>query len=121
MVMHNIMKVKANEEPIAPVFAESIPRQAKAESSKRASGLISKIIIIRKTVFQLISNLWTAAGLTNGSVGTIHSIIYAKGQCDQSWQSFALWEAPALVILYLKVCISQSENVLRMATDYFVL
>jgi DNA replication protein DnaC len=93
MVTHNIMKVKANEEPIAPVFAESAPRQAKAESSERASGLISKIIISRKTVFRLTSNLWTAAGLTNGSVGTIHSIIYAEGQCDQSWPSFERGEA----------------------------
>jgi ATP-dependent exoDNAse (exonuclease V) alpha subunit len=79
MVKHNIMKVKANEEPIAPVFAESCPKQAKSESSERASGLISKIIISRQTVFRLTSNLWTTAGLTNGAVGTIHSIIYAEG------------------------------------------
>jgi hypothetical protein len=88
MVMHNIRKVNANEEPIAPVFSESSPRHTKVELSERASGLISKIIISQKTVFWLTSNLWTAAGLTNGSVGTIHSIIYAEGQCDQSWPSF---------------------------------
>ena len=76
MVQHNILKVKANCEPIAPIFAESKPKEAAKESSDRACGLVSKIIMSRKTNFRLTSNLWTKAGLTNGAEGTVHSIIY---------------------------------------------
>lgn len=56
----------------------STPKEAVNESSDRACGLVSKIIISRKTVFRLTSNLWTKAGLTNGSVGVVHSIIYEE-------------------------------------------
>jgi ATP-dependent exoDNAse (exonuclease V) alpha subunit len=80
MVKHNIMKVKDNHQPIAPITAVSTPKGACHESSERASGLISKIIISRNTVFRLTSNLWTKAGLTNGAVGRIHAIIYSENQ-----------------------------------------
>ena len=80
MVQHNIMKVKSNNEPVAPIFAVSSPKEACKESSERASGLNSKIIISRKTVFRLTSNLWTSVGLTNGAVGTVHAIIYTEGE-----------------------------------------
>ena len=78
MVQHNICKVKDLGEPVAPIFAVSTPKEAVNESSDRACGLVSKIIISRKTVFRLTSNLWTKAGLTNGSVGVVHSIIYEE-------------------------------------------
>jgi hypothetical protein len=80
MVTHNIMKVKSNQEPVAPIFAVSSPKEACKESSERSSGLVSKIILSRKTVIRLTSNLWTKAGLTNGAVGTVHSIIYEEGE-----------------------------------------
>jgi hypothetical protein len=80
MVQHNIMKVKSNNEPVAPIFAVSSPKEACKESSERASGLNTKIILSRKTVFRLTSNLWTNVGLTNGSIGTVYAIIYAQGE-----------------------------------------
>ena len=80
MVSHNIKKVKDNHKPIAPIVAMSTPKDACHESSERASGLISKIIISRNTLFRLTSNLWTKAGLTNGAVGKIQAIIYREGQ-----------------------------------------
>ena len=76
MVRHNIRKVKDTGEPIAPIVAESHPKEASKDSSDRACGLLSNIILSRKTVFRLTSNLWTKAGLTNGAVGVVHSIIY---------------------------------------------
>ena len=76
MVHHNICKVKDSGEPIAPVIAESHPKEASKDSSGRACGLLSNIILSRKTVFRLDSNLWTKAGLTTGDVGVVHSIIY---------------------------------------------
>ena len=78
MVDHNIRKVKENGEPVAPIFAETSPKGITKESSERACGLVDKIILSRKTVFRLTSNLWTKAGLTNGAVGVVHSIIYEQ-------------------------------------------
>jgi hypothetical protein len=76
MVQHNIAKVKATGCPVAPISAQNNSKEAAKESSDRACGLVSKLIISRQTVFRLTSNLWTKAGLTNGAVGVVHSIIY---------------------------------------------
>ena len=79
MVKHNVMKVKANGMPIAPVTAVSTPKEACNMSSEQSSGLLSKIIISKNTSFRLTANLWTRAGLTNGAAGKIHYIIYKEG------------------------------------------
>lgn len=78
MVHHNIRKVKDNGKHIAPIFAETHPKEANKDSSDRLCGLPSKILLSKKTVFRLTSNLWTQAGLTNGAVGVVHSIIYEE-------------------------------------------
>jgi len=80
MVAHNIMKVKANNLPVAPIFSESFPNLAKNDSSERASGLLSKIIISKNSIIRLSNNLWIEAGLTNGAVGKIYAIIYENGK-----------------------------------------
>ena len=78
MVSHNITRVKALDQPVAPIFAESKSKDAKKESANKACGLSSKIILCKEATFQLISNIWTEAGLTNGAIGNVHSIIYAE-------------------------------------------
>ena len=80
MVQHNIAKVKANGQPIAPIYAVSAPKEACKASAERSCGLGNKIVISKNTVVRLTANLWTKAGLTNGAVGFVHSIIYADGQ-----------------------------------------
>jgi hypothetical protein len=80
MVQHNIAKVKANGQPIAPIYAVSSPKEACKASAERACGLGNKIVLSKNTVVRLTANLWTKAGLKNGAVGTVHSIIYADGE-----------------------------------------
>ncbi|KAL8586174.1 hypothetical protein ACOMHN_057736 [Nucella lapillus] len=78
MVRHNIEKVKANNQPIALIKAESKPKgEANKTSAERDSGLTSVITLSKDTVFRLSCNLWTEAGLTNGTVGNVYDIVYA--------------------------------------------
>ncbi|KAL8617749.1 hypothetical protein ACOMHN_054745 [Nucella lapillus] len=78
MVRHNIEKVKANNQPIALIKAESKPKgEANKTSAERDSGLTSVIVLSKDTVFRLSCNLWTEAGLTNGAVGNVYDIVYA--------------------------------------------
>ncbi|KAL8570077.1 hypothetical protein ACOMHN_036354 [Nucella lapillus] len=78
MVRHNIEKVKANNQPIALIKAESKPKgEANKTSAERDSGLTSVIALLKDTVFRLSCNLWTEAGLTNGAVGNVYDIVYA--------------------------------------------
>ncbi|KAL8605082.1 hypothetical protein ACOMHN_018883 [Nucella lapillus] len=78
MVRHNIKKVKANNQPIALIKAESKPKgEANKTSAERDSGLTSVIALSKDTVFRLSCNLWTEAGLTNGAVGNVYDIVYA--------------------------------------------
>ncbi|KAL8582242.1 hypothetical protein ACOMHN_036999 [Nucella lapillus] len=78
MVRHNIEKVKANNQPIALIKAESKPKgEANKTSAERDSGLTSVIALSKDTVFKLSCNLWTEAGLTNGAVSNVYDIVYS--------------------------------------------
>ena len=78
MVNHNIEKVQSIGQPVAPIFAQNTGEGGR-ELADRDSGLIGKIILCRKCIFRLTYNLWTSAGLTNGAIGVVHSIIYKTG------------------------------------------
>ena len=50
MVSQNITYVKALDQPVAPIFAESKPKEAKKESANKACGLSSKIILCKEII-----------------------------------------------------------------------
>ena len=75
IIKHNIDKVKANMQPIAPIVAECNCAAAKGQSADQAAGLPLKTIISKNTNFRLTSKLWTEADQTNGSEGVIHYIM----------------------------------------------
>jgi hypothetical protein len=79
MVDHNQSKVRELQQPIALIKAVN---NRKAEENKEGDegGLPNNIILCKKTKFRLTADLWTAAGLTNGAKGTVHSIIYKEGE-----------------------------------------
>ena len=79
MVKHNMTKVCSNGTPVAPIQAISTPKEANKLSSEQSSGLLSNLILSKNTTFRLTSNLWTKAGLTNGSEGKVRYIVYKPG------------------------------------------
>ena len=75
MIKHNIDKVKANMQPIAP-HCSRVPRcSGQNQSAHQAAGLPMKTIISKNTNFRLTSKLWREAGQTNDSEEVIHYII----------------------------------------------
>ena len=103
---HNVMRVKAIGEPIAPIRAKNNRKEAMGERGEKETNLQSKLILCKKTKFRLTVNLWTSrgeegcqifnmavqtqttlglvlqfpAGLTNGAEGTVEYIIYRQGK-----------------------------------------
>ena len=76
MESFNIERIKELSTPIAPITAEG-PKTLEAE---KETGLLTHLLVCKGMKFRLTSNLWTEAGLVNGSIGYVHSIIYDKNE-----------------------------------------
>ena len=80
MATYNIERIKAIGQPVAPIPAENDCSEAKGIRGDNESGLPSHLLLCKGAKIRLRSNLWTAAGLVNGAVGHVHSIIYDQGK-----------------------------------------
>ena len=76
MESFNILRIKDLLAPIAPVTAQG----DKGPEAESKSGLLTHLLVCKGMKFRLTSNLWTASGLVNGSIGVVHSIIYDKNE-----------------------------------------
>ena len=77
----NVKRIKAIGNPIASIPAEDdIPKEVKGHNGDNESGLPKHLLLCKGMKFRLRSNLWTAAGLVNGAIGHVHSIIYGEGE-----------------------------------------
>ena len=80
---HNIERIYALGTPVAPIRSLNKGKGASSANSTEAQGLLQDIILARGSQILLTTNLWQEAGLTNGAVGTVMYIIYAKNEAPE--------------------------------------
>ena len=73
--LHNKSMLKLLNQPVARCYATD-KRQVKTRKWKDEK-LASKILLCIDQHVILTSNLWVGTGLMNGSLGTIHELVYA--------------------------------------------
>ena len=80
MHSHNVARVRKLGNDIAPILANSSPREARGELNDKEASLPHKIILCEGAKIRLTDNIWQEAGLTNGAVGHVYKIIYGPGE-----------------------------------------
>ena len=76
---YNVSRIKAVGNPVAYFPATHSSKTAGSIIFEKLYDLPRSLLLCKGATFRLTWNLYTAAGLTNGAQGTVHSIIYAPG------------------------------------------
>ena len=72
----NDIELSANKNPVFKIKAVHKPIAANKAILSDAMGLEAEVKFAKGSKVMLRSNLWVSAGLTNGSLGTVHDILY---------------------------------------------
>ena len=91
---YNVLKLKEKKVPVAVVEAVNEPKGSKDVESSKAGGLPKDTLLAEGGKVMLHSNLWTEAGLTNGSRGTIWRTIYRPGRAPPAIPDVVLCRFP---------------------------
>ncbi|GBB90280.1 hypothetical protein RclHR1_01720001 [Rhizophagus clarus] len=97
----NIEKLRSLNQPVAKILAiHTGGNEAKKASSDVAKGLEPQLLLAKGARVMLTANLWTKGGLVNGSMGTVHDIMF-KNQGPPSlpaavFVKFDAYEGPTI-------------------------
>ncbi|CAB4412397.1 unnamed protein product [Rhizophagus irregularis] len=97
----NIEKLRFLKRPVAKIMAvHTGGNEAKKASSDVAKGLEPQLLLAKGARVMLTANLWTKGRLVNGSIGTVHDILF-KNQGPPSlpaavFVKFDAYEGPTI-------------------------
>ena len=81
---------------MARVQAKHVPDVASARNAdtEQAGGLRKEVFLARDARVMLTTNLWVAAGLVNGCVGTVRDIVYSADKRPPALPEFVVCHFP---------------------------
>ncbi len=95
--LYNYERLKSHqskETPVAPINSVNNCNKAKAASWRDAGNLRRHLNICKGARVMITDNLWTEAGLVNGSIGHVREIIYSPGKMPRDLPLAVMVEVP---------------------------
>ena len=76
VVSHNMQTLRTNGLPVLRIDAQHTPARAKMSSEEDAEGLYPELFVSKGCRLMLTSNILTEYGLVNGTLGTLHDVVW---------------------------------------------
>ena len=97
LIQYNITRIKALGNPIAIIKSQNSDSAVASILATKAHGLPSQIMLSKECKVILTTNLWKAAGLTNGAKGIVKYIIYEPNVKPKALPSMVIVQFPQYI------------------------